>query len=65
VNAEISDHQQAIARRKTEELLIDVATTLNENIVQSGKLLSNIVGANGMLTRNRVGVAGAFKQVVK
>lgn len=46
IQSQIVRYQQQIAQRRQAELVIDVAKTLNENIVQSGELLSGIVSAN-------------------
>jgi hypothetical protein len=45
ITMQIRDYQAQIEARKQQELLIDVAKTLNENIIQSGQLLSGYVQA--------------------
>jgi hypothetical protein len=43
INDRVYQAQEQIEQRKEKELIIDVARTLNKNIVQSGKLLTRIV----------------------
>ncbi|WNF16375.1 MAC/perforin domain-containing protein [Microcystis aeruginosa] len=45
INDQVYQAQEQIEQRKEKELIIDVAKTLNQNIVQSGKLLTGIVKA--------------------
>ncbi|WP_013335057.1 hypothetical protein [Gloeothece verrucosa] len=46
IQQQINEYQQQIEARRQEELVINVANTLNENIIESGKLLSNLIAAN-------------------
>ena len=46
INKNIRDNQQQIERRKQEELIIDVSKTINQNIIQTGEVLTGIVDTN-------------------
>lgn len=48
----MADYQKQIAERKQQELLIDVAENLNENIVQTGSLLKNYINASAEQQRD-------------
>jgi hypothetical protein len=55
INQQIADNDRRMAERREEELIIDVAKTLNENIVQSGQLISGVVDANAAQQRDLEG----------
>jgi hypothetical protein len=46
IGRQIADNEQRLAARREKELITDVAKTLNQNIVESGKLISGIIDAN-------------------
>ncbi|MCM1261718.1 MAG: hypothetical protein NC313_03275 [Butyrivibrio sp.] len=46
IQHQIDCYQQKIEQRKTQELIVDVGKALNENIIESGKLLSEFIQAN-------------------
>ncbi len=46
IDKTIDSYHQQISARKTQELIIDVANKLNENIVSSGKLLAGYIDAS-------------------
>ena len=46
IQFQIAENNQKIANRRMQELVIDVAKTLNQNIVDTGALVSNIIDAN-------------------
>jgi|GEM_PF-2159726 len=46
IQLQIAENNQKIASRRMEELTIDVAKTLNRNIVKTGELVSGIIDAN-------------------
>jgi hypothetical protein len=46
IQYQIAENNQKIANRRTQELVIDVGKTLNQNIVDTGKLVSDIINAN-------------------
>ncbi len=46
IGKQIVDNEQRLAARREKELITDVAKTLNQNIVESGKLISGIIDAN-------------------
>lgn len=46
IKKKVSDYQQQIRDRKTQELVINVGKALNNNIIESGRLLSDFVQAN-------------------
>lgn len=46
IQQQLATNEQRIANRRQEELVIDVAKTLNENIIESGQLLSDVIDAN-------------------
>ncbi|MED4400260.1 MAC/perforin domain-containing protein [Metabacillus fastidiosus] len=54
INDQIEANQEKIDLRKQNELIIDVAKTLNSNIVQSGELLMKIVDANAAQQKDLV-----------
>jgi hypothetical protein len=45
ITAQIRDYQWRIEARKQQELIIDVSKTLNENIIESGQMLSGYIQA--------------------
>ncbi|BBB70211.1 hypothetical protein UNDYM_5958 (plasmid) [Undibacterium sp. YM2] len=46
IQLQLVQNEQRMANRRLQELVIDVGKTLNENIIESGKLVSGIVDAN-------------------
>lgn len=46
IQHQIDLYQQKIEQRKTQELIVDVGKELNKNIIESGKLLSELIQAN-------------------
>ncbi|NET87949.1 MAG: hypothetical protein F6K45_07620 [Kamptonema sp. SIO1D9] len=46
IQLQIAQNNQRIANRRLEELTIDVANTLNQNIINTGELVSGIIDAN-------------------
>lgn len=46
IQSQIAENNQKIDNRRIEELVIDVAKTLNQNIVDTGALVSNIIDVN-------------------
>eukprot|EP01084_Bolivina_argentea_P269390 457822_1 len=46
INMEIAQNQMAINQRKQAELIIDVGKDLNKNIIDSGKLLQDVISSN-------------------
>jgi len=46
IQLQIAQNEQKMSNRKLEELTINVGKTLNENIIQSGKLVSGIIDVN-------------------
>lgn len=46
IQLQINQNQVAVALRKQAELTIDVGNTLNDNIIQSGELLTKMIDAN-------------------
>jgi hypothetical protein len=60
VTRQIRDYQTQIAQRKQAEMIIDVAKTLNKNIVESGQLLSKFVAANAAQQQQMSGFYGGI-----
>jgi hypothetical protein len=46
INNTITNYQQQISERKTQELVVKVGKDLNDNIIHSGKLLSDYIDAS-------------------
>nr|WP_010248678.1 hypothetical protein [Acetivibrio cellulolyticus] len=46
ITAQINQYQEIIDTRKTQELIIDVGKTLNDDIIQTGQLLVKFIQAN-------------------
>lgn len=46
IQLQIAQNEQKMANRRLEELTIDVAKTLNQNIVETGEFVSGIIDAN-------------------
>lgn len=46
IQLQIAQNNQKIANRRQEELTINVAKTLNQNIIASGELISGVIDAN-------------------
>lgn len=46
IQLQIAQNEQRLANRRQQELVIDVAKTLNQNIIESGQLISGIIDAN-------------------
>jgi hypothetical protein len=46
IQRQIGQNEQKMATRRLEERLIDVGKTLNQNIIASGRLLSDVIEAN-------------------
>lgn len=46
IQLQLVQNEQRMANRRLQELIIDVGKTLNENIIESGNLVSGIVDAN-------------------
>lgn len=46
IQAQIRENEQRVANRRLEERVIDVARTLNQNIVASGELITDVISAN-------------------
>jgi hypothetical protein len=46
IRQQIAENELRLAARREEELIINVAKTLNENIVASGELISGVIDAN-------------------
>ncbi len=46
IRSQIAENNQKIDNRRIEELVIDVAKTLNQNIVDTGALVSDIIDVN-------------------
>lgn len=46
INNQILQYQSELETRRTQELIVNVGKTLNENIVESGQLLSKMIEAN-------------------
>jgi hypothetical protein len=59
VNDAIRDQQQQIAQRKEEELVINVGTQLNQNIIQTGKLLTGYINANAQQSQDLANYYGS------
>jgi hypothetical protein len=55
IQLQIAQDNQKIASRRIEELTIDVARTLNQNIVKTGELISGIIDANATQQRDMEG----------
>lgn len=55
VTDDIRQYQAQITARKQAELVIDVAKTLNHNIIESGQLLSGFVGAMAQQQQDMTG----------
>ena len=62
INATINDYQERIALRKVQELQIDTATALNENIINSGKLLSGYIDAS---KANQQALSGYYGGIIQ
>ncbi|WDD90485.1 hypothetical protein Bsp3421_000332 (plasmid) [Burkholderia sp. FERM BP-3421] len=61
IQRQVSESTIQINQRKQAELTIDVARTLNENIVQSGELLSGLIKANAQSARD---LSGQYDAVI-
>ncbi|MCG8291381.1 hypothetical protein [Pseudomonas entomophila] len=46
IQLQIAQNEQRLANRKQQELLVEVGNTLNQNIIQSGELISAVISAN-------------------
>ncbi|ACF15061.1 conserved hypothetical protein [Chloroherpeton thalassium ATCC 35110] len=46
IRQQIAENELRLAARREEELIINVAKTLNENIIASGELISGVIDAN-------------------
>lgn len=55
IRLQIAENEQRLAARRQQELTVDVAKTLNENIIASGQLISGIVDANAAQQRDLQG----------
>ncbi|HEX3148041.1 MAG TPA: hypothetical protein VHR66_08145 [Gemmataceae bacterium] len=55
INRKILEYRTQIAERKQAELTIDVAQKLNQNIVNTGKLLTQVVDANAAQQKDLAG----------
>jgi hypothetical protein len=55
IQQQINEYQRQIEARRLEELVINVANTLNENIIKSGKLLSSLIAANADQQKDMAG----------
>ncbi|MEA9414187.1 hypothetical protein [Flavobacterium sp. PL02] len=58
---EIQKYQDIIEVRKTKELIIDVGKSLNENIIESGKLLTKFIQANADQQRD---LSSYYKEII-
>lgn len=61
IRLQISQNEQRMAERRTQELVIDVGKTLNENIIASGKLVSGIIDANADQQKD---LAGYYQSLI-
>jgi len=55
IQQQINEYQRQIEARRQQELVINVANTLNQNIIQSGQLLSNLIAANADQQKDMAG----------
>lgn len=55
IEQQINEYQRKIEARRQEELFINVANTLNQNIIDSGKLLSGLIAANAAQQNDMAG----------
>ncbi len=46
IQLQVAQNEQRMANRRQQELVIDVAKTLNQNIIASGELISGVIEAN-------------------
>ncbi|HEU4854072.1 MAG TPA: hypothetical protein VFS89_02155 [Nitrosospira sp.] len=46
IQLQVAQNEQRMANRRQQELVIDVARTLNQNIIASGELISGVIEAN-------------------
>ena len=60
IQFQIAQNEQKIANRRQEELVIDVARTLNQNIIASGELISDIIAANAAQQKDLAGFYDAL-----
>lgn len=60
IQLQIAQNNQKMANRRLEELTIDVAKTLNQNIVNTGELVSGIIDANAAQQKDMEGFYDAL-----
>lgn len=55
IQLQVAQNEQRMATRRLEERVIDVGKTLNENIIKSGELVSDVIKANAEQQRDLEG----------